>query len=202
MFATDCSNIVPMVICIFVAVLCCVNFVPQNMFATDCPNFVPTVVCDFCCRDVLFEFCPKTCLQATVPIVSQYLWVICVAVICCVSFVPKRVCNQQSQMCLNCSVWFLLLCFAVWTLSQNMFATNCLNYVPVVVCDFCCCAVLCDLCPKTCLQPTVKMLAQLLCVMSVAVMCYLNFVPTHVCSQLSQCCPTCSVWFVLLWFVV
>ena len=48
----------------------------------------------------------------------------------------------------------------------------------------------------------VPILSQLSRVISVAVMCCLNFVPTHVCSQLSQCCPTCSVWFVLLWFVV
>ena len=34
----------------------------------------------------------------------------------------------------------------------------------------------------------VPILSQLSCVISVAVMCCLNFVPTHVCSQLSQFC--------------
>ena len=114
---------------------------------------------------------------------------------CCVDFVPKHVCNQLSQLCPNFCVWFVLLWFVVWALSQNVFATTSPKFVPIVLFGFCCCALSCELCPKTCLQPTVPMLSQLLCVISVAVMCCLNFVPTHVCSQLSQFCPICSACF-------
>ena len=56
----------------------------SNIPETNCPNFVSTVVSDLCCCDLLCGFCPKTCLQPTVPIVSQLLCVICVAVICLV----------------------------------------------------------------------------------------------------------------------
>ena len=61
----------------------------QNVFATNCPKCIPLDLFDLCCCALLCKLCPKTCLQPTVPILSQWLFV------------------------------FLLLCFVVWTLSHK-----------------------------------------------------------------------------------
>ena len=142
------------------------------MFATNCPDCIPIVVSDLCCCDLLCELCPKTCLQPTVPNLSQLFCLVFVAVLCCVNLVPKHVCNQLSQCRHNCCVWFLLLWCVVWILSQHMFAASCPNFVPLVLRDLCCC------------------------------ICCVNFVPKHVCNQLPQLCPNCGVWFLLLCCVV
>ena len=99
-----------------------------------------------------------------VPILSQLSCVISVAVMCCLNFVPTHVCSQLSQFCPTCSAWFVLL------------------------------YLLCELCPKTCLQPTAPIMSQLWCVIFVAVLCCVTFVPKHVCNQQSKCWPNCYVW--------
>ena len=68
------------------------------MFATNSQNVGPTVMCDVRSCDVLFEFCPNTCLQPAVPMLSHLFCVICVAVICCLApFIPGTVAGMARR---------------------------------------------------------------------------------------------------------